>query len=122
MTSTNKNSFEGLRVFLSGTIVCFLLSFNSFGQSERGMQDVPKNTDELGQFESPESNSVEWKQENAKSNSLKSSNTKSQSVENAVRRENPIYRQGGEKENRKEGMSTLSFNLFLYIVDKFKED
>ncbi|AGA77758.1 hypothetical protein [Echinicola vietnamensis] len=38
------------------------------------------------------------------------------------RKENPIYKSGGEQETKKEEMSTLSFNLFLYIVDRFKED
>ncbi|AWW30524.1 hypothetical protein DN752_10520 [Echinicola strongylocentroti] len=39
------------------------------------------------------------------------------------RKENPIYKAGGEKETKKDKeMSTLSFNLFLYIVDRFKED
>lgn len=122
MASTKKNSFEGLRIFLFGFGVCFLMSFNSFGQSERGMQDVPRNTDELGQFENTESNSIEWKQESSVPATLKSSNNRSQSTENTNRKENLIYRQGGEKDARKEGMSTLSFNLFLYIVDKFKED
>ncbi|GAB3656048.1 hypothetical protein GCM10028791_27580 [Echinicola sediminis] len=37
-------------------------------------------------------------------------------------KENPVYKASGEKEEKKEEMSTLSFNLFLYIVDRFKED
>ncbi|MBD8488680.1 hypothetical protein IFO69_07990 [Echinicola sp. CAU 1574] len=38
------------------------------------------------------------------------------------RKENPIYKASGEKDVKKDEMSTLSFNLFLYIVDRFKED
>ncbi|WP_215226583.1 hypothetical protein [Echinicola shivajiensis] len=37
-------------------------------------------------------------------------------------KENPIYKASGEKEVNKEEMSTLSFNLFIYIMDRFKED
>ena len=33
-----------------------------------------------------------------------------------------LSRQRGEKDVRKEGVSTLSFNLFLYVIDRFKED
>ncbi len=32
------------------------------------------------------------------------------------------FGEGEKKEEKKEEMSTLSFNLFLYIVDRFKEE
>ncbi|WP_186757043.1 hypothetical protein [Echinicola salinicaeni] len=37
-------------------------------------------------------------------------------------KENPIYKSSSEKEVDEEEMSTLSFNLFIYIMDRFKED
>lgn len=124
MTSTNNNSRRGLKYFFLGIGFCVLFSFNSFaqGEKEKGMQDFPRNTDDLGQFESPESTQTDWRLENNRLNSVKSAENKAQTPQNTVRRENPIYRQGGEKDTRREGMSTLSFNLFLYIVDKFRED
>jgi hypothetical protein len=122
MTITNKISSRGLKFFLLGSGFCFLLVFSSYGQNERGTQDFPKNIDELGQFESPESSSADWKQDNSRANNLKPIDNKALDSNNATRRENSMFRQAGEKDNRKEGMSTLSFNLFLYIVDKFKED
>lgn len=36
--------------------------------------------------------------------------------------EEQLYKYEGEKEVNKERLSTLSFNLFLYVADKFKED
>ena len=103
---------------------CVLFSFNALaqGEKEKGMQDFPRNNDDLGQFESPESTQTDWRLESNRLNSVKSAENKAQTPQNTVRRENPIYRQGGEKDTRREGMSTLSFNLFLYIVDKFRED
>lgn len=38
------------------------------------------------------------------------------------RKQSPIYKAEGEKDCKPQEMSTLSFNLFLYIVDRFKED
>ncbi|MGY6558893.1 MAG: hypothetical protein ACXIT9_06390 [Nitritalea sp.] len=37
-------------------------------------------------------------------------------------REEQQFKNGGERDRGREGVSTLSFNLFLYVIDKFKED
>ena len=96
---------------------------NAFAQVEqdRNIPELPKNIDNTSSFESPESGTVDQRSDNFyRTNPAKN---KAQVVTaSPQRKENPILKQGGEKENRKEGMSTLSFNLFLYVVDKFKED
>lgn len=112
------------KVFLIGLGLCLFLSSYSFAQSERekSAQDLPKNSDGIGQFESPETSSFEMRNEQLNRTTSNQNRENSLNTTNSIRKENPIYKQGGEKDVRKEGMSTLSFNLFLYIVDKFKED
>lgn len=106
-------------------LFCLFLSFASFAQSDRdrNIPELPRNSDSANQYESPESSISEQKTENLQKQSA-SSTVESKSVTNSTqaKKDNAMYKVGGEKEVRKEGMSTLSFNLFLYIVDKFKED
>lgn len=84
---------------------------------------MPRNNDAPNHFENSESSALEPKAENFQKQSVAPARNIQQSNNlNPVKKEPSIYREGGEKEIRKEGMSTLSFNLFLYIVDKFKED
>ncbi|WP_106567202.1 hypothetical protein [Cecembia rubra] len=124
MNSFDNNSSFMPKVFLIGLGLCLFLSSYSFAQSERekSTQDLPKNSDGIGQFESHESGSLELRNELLNRSNLNQNKDNSLNATNSNRRENPIYKQGGEKDVKKEGMSTLSFNLFLYIVDKFKED
>lgn len=49
-------------------------------------------------------------------------NTSGKSAPNQVKRDLPAGGIIKEGEPKKESPSTLSFNIFLYIVDKFKED
>lgn len=105
-------------------IVCFLVFGTvSYGQSDhdRNFPDVPRQSENNTIYESPESANDYRNDAYIKSNSTKESNATTQSS-TTVRKENPIYKQGNDKEVRKESTSTLSFNLFLYVVDKFKED
>ncbi|EKB49515.1 hypothetical protein B879_01912 [Cecembia lonarensis LW9] len=124
MIFKDKNSIKGLNIFLLGISFSFFFSFAALaqGEKEKGMQDFPRNPDDLGQLESSEFSQLDWRQENQRLNAIKPLEGKNPNNQNLLRKENPIYRQGGEKDGRKEGMSTLSFNLFLYIVDKFRED
>ncbi|RZS95631.1 hypothetical protein BC751_1165 [Cecembia calidifontis] len=112
------------KVFLIGLGFFLFLSSYSFAQSERekSAQDLPKNSDGIGHFESLESSSFELRNEQLNRTNTNQNRENSLNSTNSNRRENPIYKQGGERDVKKEGMSTLSFNLFLYIVDKFKED
>lgn len=86
---------------------------------------MPRNIDSpgMGQFENSETSSYETKTENFQKQSVAPTRSNHQSNNLIPLKKDPtIYKEGGEREIRKEGMSTLSFNLFLYIVDKFKED
>lgn len=122
MTLTNQISSEVAKILTLSVGFCLFLNFASFAQGERDRNDLPKNTDTMGQYESPESSAMEMKNENYFRNTTTVKNNPAPINNNQVRKDNPIYKQGGEKDAKKEGMSTLSFNLFLYIVDKFKED
>ncbi|WP_200975007.1 hypothetical protein [Echinicola sp. 20G] len=75
-------------------------------QQERSRLEVLEDNGNVNSFE-------EYKPE--KANPVSKSTVKE-------RKENPIYKASGEKDVKKDEMSTLSFNLFLYIVDRFKED
>ncbi len=122
MSIPAKISFENKMKLLTAFGICFLLSFASFAQTEREKQinDIPRNSDYYNNYESPESN-YDTRVENSVKSNVHSREENTSRLNNA-RKENPIYKQGGEKDFKKENMSTLSFNLFLYIVDKFKED
>ncbi|EOZ95983.1 hypothetical protein A33Q_2576 [Indibacter alkaliphilus LW1] len=105
---------------------CFFLSFTALAQSEREKQinDLPKNSDSYYLYEGPESNfDTRVENVNRNSNTTQTREDRLNKI-NQNRKDNSLLRQGGEKDIRKdkENMSTLSFNLFLYIVDKFKED
>jgi len=96
-------------------------AFTALAQGEERNRNMPETRvdDNFGAMESPEATVIEY--------SSKSANTSSSSkVTNSptvpTNRNKDIYKQTGEKDVRKENVSTLSFNLFLYIVDKFKED
>ncbi|MCH7408007.1 hypothetical protein MM239_01255 [Belliella sp. DSM 111904] len=125
MSAQNYISSTQAKGILFIILFCSFGTFDIFAQSdkERTMQDLPRNADVVYPHESPEYTSTESRNElNSKQNNqilLKES--KSSGI-NLVKKENPIYKQGSDKELKKEGMSTLSFNLFLYIVDRFKED
>jgi len=123
MIKSTKISSKGIKSIPFLGLFCLFLNFASFAQSERdrNIPELPRNIDAPNQFENSESNSLEPKTENFQKQSVAREAQQSNNI-NPVKKEPSIYKQGGEKEMKKEGMSTLSFNLFLYIVDKFKED
>lgn len=124
MLEQNNISLTYTKGFFFAIIFCVFGFTDIFAQSDkdRNLPDVPKTVDNPMNFESPESSNYDTKLDlNSKQNNI-NKETKSSTNQNPVRKENPIYKQGSDKDIKKEGMSTLSFNLFLYIVDKFKED
>jgi hypothetical protein len=121
MTKPNKISLNCKKSSFLAIIFWVVASINAFGQVEqdRNIPELPKNIDNSGNFENPESVVADQKSDNFyRSTAVKNRNQNP----SPQRKENPILKQGGEKDTKKEGMSTLSFNLFLYVVDKFKED
>ena len=125
MASTDKINSKVLKILTLGVGFCLFLGFASFAQGERDRNspDLPKNNDSIGQYDIPESPSYENRSDNTfRQNNLPPKDVNLNSSNTQIKKENPLFKQGGEKDVKKEGMSTLSFNLFLYIVDKFKED
>ncbi|MFC4873886.1 hypothetical protein [Negadavirga shengliensis] len=43
-------------------------------------------------------------------------------IPNEEKEQKPEYSQNREKQIKNEEMSTLSFNIFLYVLDRFRED
>ncbi len=123
MSNPIKISSKGSKKAPLLVLFCLFLSFATFAQNERdrNIPDLPKNNDSANQYESPESSISEQKSENFNRQSI-SPIGESKVATTPSKKDNAFYKAGGEKEIKKEGMSTLSFNLFLYIVDKFKED
>jgi hypothetical protein len=124
MASTDRISSRGLKNLILTMGFCVLLGFTSFAQGERDRNspDLPKNSDSIGQFENSDVSGFENRSDNAYRQSSPIKEVQPNTISPQVKKENPLFKQGGEKDVKKEGMSTLSFNLFLYIVDKFKED
>ncbi|WP_194775470.1 hypothetical protein [Pararhodonellum marinum] len=97
------------------------ISFSAYSQDEKdkNFPEVDKEEGVISSYENPGEPLLEYSVAPSK-NSKESVNVK---VDNAPKKENQIYRQGNDKEIvKKENVSTLSFNLFIYIMDKFKED
>jgi hypothetical protein len=94
---------------------CF---FSAFAQGDERSRNMPEQRvdDNFGATESPEANIIEYSARPSGTSTTNKATTTTPS------KNRDIYKQTGEKDVRKENVSTLSFNLFLYIVDKFKED
>jgi len=123
MTGTLEiSSMSKKSAFLTG-FFCFILGYSAFAQTEkdRNIPDVPRATDAAVVFEGPESNMMELRESNRQAAPV-IKDARPNANNPLVRKENPMFKQAGEKDVKKESMSTLSFNLFLYIVDKFRED
>ena len=116
MQSQNKISFPCKKVLVIGFLFCSIVNFDVLGQEERGkaILDTPAGYDHITGVDGSDHADLENK-------SLERVTTKKLSTQEPENNEQ-VYKQGEEKEVKKEGMSTLSFNLFLYVVDKFKED
>lgn len=114
MFQTANYLLENCKTFSLTMFFCLLFGFAAFAQGEKDriMPDGPKNVESVQQFDSPDG-SIDGVNKT-------SATAKTPGV--PTKKENPIFKQGGEKDAKKEEISTLSFNLFLYIVDKFKED
>src|SRR5690606_2179175 len=116
MQSQNKISFPYNKFFVIGLLFCSIVSFDVLGQEERGkaISDTPAEYDHITVVDGADHAALENK-------SVERMAAKKSFTQEPERNEQ-LYKQGGEKDSKKEGMSTLSFNLFLYVVDKFKED
>jgi len=107
------------KIFILAIMFSAFSTVNTFAQGEDRNRNMPEHRvdDNFGAMESPEAHLII--DNNTKSSS---SAAKEKSINNGAVKNNNLYKQAGEKDVRKENVSTLSFNLFLYIVDKFKED
>jgi len=112
-------SFSVQRIAYLTLIFSAFCTLSSFAQGEERNRNMPEHKveDNFGAMESPEANVVEY----STKTSVPASN-KEKATPSPSNRNKDVYKQTGEKDVRKENVSTLSFNLFLYIVDKFKED
>jgi hypothetical protein len=124
MLQVSKISTSGMKKLQLTFLLGFMMSFVAFAQTERerNYPDLPKNSESATQFESHESSSADSKQDNGQKTNLNPIKDPKPSTAAGLKKDNTLYRQGGEKDTKKEEISTLSFNLFLYIVDRFKED
>lgn len=111
---TNKISLSCKKVLVLGFLFCSVVTFNAVGQEERRMHhsDSPAEYDELN-----DRSGVDIPHTGAEAAEVKETKV-------APKKDNKdnLHKLRGEKEVKKEGLSTLSFNLFLYVVDRFKED
>ncbi|UJP65694.1 hypothetical protein [Mongoliitalea daihaiensis] len=123
MNSLNKIELKYFFALSSFIFFGFLMSGNTLAQSDkdRNMPDVPKSADVVN-FETVDASYVEGK-DGIGSKPAPAKIPAATPSAPVVKKENPLFKQGSDKEQvKKESMSTLSFNLFLYIVDKFRED
>lgn len=111
----NKISFRFEKFFVLGFLFCSVIAFNAVGQEERTVhhRDASADFEEINSLSGEDFTPIGKEGTETKENSVAS--PKKENKDN-------LHKQRGEKEARKEGMSTLSFNLFLYVIDRFKED
>src|SRR5690606_21133912 len=116
MQSQNKISFPCKKFLVIGFLFCSIVTFDVLGQEAGGkaISDTPAGYDHITGVDGADYADLENK-------SVERMAAKKSSPQEPEKNEQ-LYKQGGEKDIKKEGMSTLSFNLFLYVVDKFKED
>jgi hypothetical protein len=97
-----------------GMLFCFLFVSEVSAQSDKEkieMEQVKPSSDFYNENERQEN--TDYSQEKK----LRKTNSSSDSVV----RDNSGYRVEDQKEVKDEGKSTLSFNIFLYVLDRFKE-
>lgn len=124
MNSLNKIEFKYFFA-LSGFIFFGLFTSTAViaqSDKDRNMPDVPKSADVVN-FDNSEASFMETRDMVGIRPAPAPTKNNTFSIAPVAKKENPLYKQGSDKEQvKKESMSTLSFNLFLYIVDKFRED
>jgi hypothetical protein len=113
--TTNNVSFRFDKFLILGFLFCSVISFNALGQEERVVHhgDSPADYEEINDHRGSDFANI-----GKEGTEVKENKTPLPKKEN----KDHLSKQRGEKDAKKEGMSTLSFNLFLYVVDRFKED
>lgn len=115
MTKQYKILHPFTKFIFMGFLFCFFASFEGWAQEE-SREAITGSTLGNDPINGLEESALET--ENKKSEVRNGNNFAVQPKEKG---EEHLPKEGGERESNKEGMSTLSFNLFLYVVDKFKE-
>ena len=115
MVLYNKILFLHVRTLVLGFLFCFAATLNAMGQEERARvaSDSPSEYSGVNDLEGSDLAGLENKHEEKIVNIAQPK---------IVDKREQLNKGGGEKVLKKDGMSTLSFNLFLYVVDRFKED
>ena len=108
--------FSLCKTFFIAILFCTMASFSASAQEESAVDFGQPNQgyEALTEQDNPDAPKTEDKKQNFWEQQKSAILLKESNEEKAIKR-------GGDKEAAKEGMSTLSFNLFLYVVDKFKE-
>jgi hypothetical protein len=99
----------------AGTIFCFLLTNETKAQSDKDKSD-------LEQVKPLNNSFFEGEKQDMNGHLPEDKSTKKNSQKDPVIRDSSGYRVGEQKEVKEEGKSTLSFNIFLYVLDRFKEN
>src|SRR5690554_2337631 len=112
MLKQNKILNHGLKILLLGFFFYLGTSASALAQDGREAIESESNSHIYGDLEKGHDTDlaiIENKKQDNHSSILEESKPAS-------------VKKPGDTEVKKEGMSTLSFNLLLYVVDKFRED
>lgn len=112
MADQNKISFPLNKILLIAFLFCLVASYEVMGQEVTEKEISELNHDFEG-VENPGHSGLEEKTD------IKVKMLPVHSGEKRVEQSNKLE---GENEVKKKDLSTLSFNLFLYVADKFKEE
>lgn len=119
MSPQNLISKIVLKVASFSFLFCMFFTFNLYGQSEKEVEFTDQAKKEKAYH--PSTSEIE-----KKANQDTFSGYSSKKGENSLRERNK-YKDHSDKsdwngEEVSEEVSTLSFNIFLYVLDRFKED
>ncbi|NHE59474.1 hypothetical protein [Cyclobacterium plantarum] len=119
MSSQNLILKTAFKAVIFGCLFCVFFTVNLFGQSEKDVVIADPTKKEKAYHPSTSENEKRTNQETFSGYSAKK--------DQDLLRESNKYKDHSEKSDWKkeevsEEVSTLSFNIFLYVLDRFKED
>ncbi len=98
-----------------GMLFCCLLTNEATAQSDKDKSDLEQVKPLINFF-------FEGEKQDLDGHSSENKSSKMNYQKDIVNRDNSGYRVEEQKADKEEGKSTLSFNIFLYALDRFKEN
>lgn len=121
MVAQNKNSKTSLKLLILGLLFCAFSNTASYGQSEAGGVIAGEQAKEVPYHPQAAEKQLDRSGDKSGKRSFSGYSRKEKASERTDDKDTSAKgTQNGETSS--EEASTLSFNIFLYVLDRFKED